>query len=216
MFPENKHLETYLVSNQKTKSSPSVANITVIQYIGIVAISIPISVAVSFTLFKRLVDFSPMFEMDPPRVNTIPTNLPTRPPEDQLPEEDSFPSELPVPTSPTVIPDRTDDSGKISSDSIPIIYIDGYWIRIPSSCNGFHAGGANFRASPSLDASVIKGVVPVGERVFLTGETTYGDEIIWHRALNEALLDRSIEYGALNFLVADQEGWIANCFVEQL
>lgn len=218
MFPEDKHLETYLVSNQKTTSSPPVANITVIQYFGIIAISIPISIAVSLTLFETLMDANSTFEFNFPRANTIPTDVPTRSPEEQLPEEqlpeESFPPGLPIPTGPTLTPEEPSDPGEISPDSVSTTYIDGYWIHIPSSCNGFLAGGANFRVSPSLDVSAIKGVVLVGDRVFLTGQIADGDGIIWYRAVNEAPLESSIEHGALNILAADQEGWIANCFVE--
>lgn len=217
MFPEDKHLETYLVSNQKDQSPQSVTNITVTQYIWMLAISIPITVAISLTLLERLLDFNlTLFEIENPfRIGINPDYVPPRPPGNP-PPEGPLPPNSPVLENPTVTPDIPRDPGEGSPRFIPPIYPDGYWIHIPSSCNGFYAGGGNFRANPSLDASVIKGVVPAGARVFLTGEKAHGDSIIWHRAINEALLERSIEHGALNFLTAEQEGWIANCFVEQL
>ena len=207
MFPDDKHLETYLVPNKKPEPSSPVADVVK------VAIYISIPVAISLTLFETLAEFN----FTPPRGvgNTVPNYVPTRSSEEPLSEDSSSP-DLSVPTGTTPIPDRPNEPGNISSESISTIYNDRRWIRIPPSCNGFHAEGANFRISPSLDASAIKGVVLVGERVFLTGETAYGHGIIWHRALNEALLKPSIEPGALNILVADQEGWIASCFAERL
>ena len=206
MFPENKHLETFLVPNKKDPDTPSPV---------VEAIKVAISITIPITLFRLLLDLSPTIEIDSPGVSAIPTNIPTEPSEEQPSEGPFFPNSS-DPTGLPVNPNGPNGTGEIPPDFSQETYLDGYWIRIPSSCNGFHADGANFRARPSLDVSAIKGVVLVGNLVFLTGETTHGDGIIWHRVFNESRLTSSMEHGALDILVAGQEGWIANCFVEHL
>jgi len=85
-------------------------------------------------------------------------------------------------------------------------------VRI-SHCNGLSIEGANFRAGPSRATTVIKGVIPVGESVFLTGSTTYGDGLYWYEAINESPLMPSMMPNAQNQIEANQRGWISACFV---
>lgn len=86
-------------------------------------------------------------------------------------------------------------------------------IDIPSQCNGFVAEGANFRDSPSLEPSAIKGAVRAGESVLLTGSERNGDGIIWYEAINESTLAFSAEPDAQNVTDPNQRGWIAKCFI---
>ncbi len=80
-------------------------------------------------------------------------------------------------------------------------------------CYGCSVEGANFRADPSMDASVIKGAVLRGEWVVLTGATVYRDGIVWYEVINESPLAHAIE--AVHYMPpAHQYGWIAGCFVE--
>ena len=217
MFPENKHLETFLVPNKEKPEPPS----PVVEAIR-VAISITIPITITLTLFETLAEF----DITSPEVPAIPNTVPT----ERSFEGPSSPN-TPDPTGslvnpdgpngsgeiPPVNPDGLNDLGEIPSDSLRRIYPNGHWIRIPAFCNGFHADAANFRVSPSLHVSAIKGIVLVGNRVFLTGERRMdidGNGITWYGAFNELPLTASEENIALNLLSSNQEGWIADCFVE--
>ena len=191
-----------------------------------VAISITIPVSITLTLFETLAEFN----YTSPGVPTIPTGILTEPSEAPPSEGPSSPN-TPGPTGPLANPAGPNGSGENPpansngpngpgenpSGSLQRIYPNGRWIRIPAFCNGFHADAANFRVSPSLHVSAIKGIVLVGNRVFLTGERRTdidGNGIIWYEAFNELPLESSEENVALNILSANQEGWIADCFVE--
>ena len=224
MFPEDKHLETFLVPNKKEESKPALSPLEVIQFF----IYVPITFTVAITLFESLLAFDPTIEIDSRGVISIPTSVPNDAPPEQPPEDEPSSQQLPddVPSSnpsvsenPTATPGGPNNPGPISSDSPPGTPISGRWIRIPSSCNGFYAEGANFRVRPSLDVSAIRGAVLAGDSVFLTGETETdidGNGITWYRALNELPLRRSadVENNAQHVLDANQEGWIAACFVD--
>ncbi|MEO1209205.1 MAG: hypothetical protein AAFX78_06655 [Cyanobacteria bacterium J06638_20] len=82
------------------------------------------------------------------------------------------------------------------------------------SCYG-HPSSANFRESPAHDDAAIKGTVPIGEWVYLTGETAVRDGIVWYEAVNYSPLAMSNNgYAASYQPQASQFGWIAACFVE--
>ncbi|MDX2211855.1 MAG: hypothetical protein SFY66_01075 [Oculatellaceae cyanobacterium bins.114] len=83
-----------------------------------------------------------------------------------------------------------------------------------NDCNGVYYAGANFRVEPALTPLVIRGVVPEGEWVTLTGKTDSADGIIWYQATNDSELEFSIEPGAQNRTQANQTGWIAACFLD--
>ena len=172
-----------------------------------------------------LVEFKPKVEFDPPEVAANPTGV-SNDSSSEEPPPDNFPSDPNVIESPGITSDGSNaprtippDSSQGTPDSSQGVPISGRWIRIPSSCNGFYAEGANFRVRPSLDVSAIRGAVLAGDSVFLTGETETdidGNGITWYRALNELPLRLSadVENNSQHVLDANQEGWIAACFVE--
>jgi hypothetical protein len=82
------------------------------------------------------------------------------------------------------------------------------------SCHG-HPSSAHFRAYPAHDAAAIKGIVPIGEWVYLTGEMVNGGGIRWYEAVNYSPLAMSNDGYATSYQPqASQFGWIAACFVE--
>lgn len=218
MFPEDKHLETFLVPNKEKPKPPS----PVAEAIRVV-ISIAIPVTITLTLFETLAEFN----VTPNRVPASPTGTITEPTEEPLSEDPFSPNPSGPPASPAgptgsgEVP-PANPAGSTGSDEIPPYFLqrtypNGRLIRIPEFCNGFRADAANFRISPSLHVSAIKGIVRVGNRVFLTSERRMdidGNGIIWYRAFNSSPLEKSQENGAFNDLSANQEGWIADCFVE--
>jgi len=79
-------------------------------------------------------------------------------------------------------------------------------------CHTVYPAAANFRAYPGLASHGIRGVVPHGEWVMLTGLSHHADGILWHQVVNQSRLWQSFEPGAFNQLDANQLGWVAGCF----
>ena len=83
-----------------------------------------------------------------------------------------------------------------------------------NSCHG-NLESANFRDYPAYESNAIKGAVPQGEWVALTGERTSSDGIRWYAAKNHSPLQLSEDGYPMNYRPeANQLGWIADCFVE--
>ena len=235
MIPEGHHLETRLKKDKSSapKRDPGIIVLRTI----VVSISVPLT----FTLFDTLLGFDAEINPD---INIdvqgrSPEGVPSRP--DLSPRDESGKIEDPVPNSSGAAgvsgnngsdfgenpetsdnPDAGSDSGSEPGRSSEESDLgdrspedsNKHWVQIPRYCNGLYAGSANFRASPSLSPSEIKGVVVVGQWVSLTGQTAYGDGILWHESVNQKALSSSIELEAQNQLNAGQLGWIAACFVD--
>lgn len=89
----------------------------------------------------------------------------------------------------------------------------GLAVRI-NQCNGSDYAGANFRGFLSLTPLSIRGVVPQGDWVVLTGITARTHDIFWYEAINQSALSRSNEpYAKEQKMDSNQKGWIAACFV---
>ena len=194
MFPEDKHLETYLVPNKKPE--PSSPNLTVVQFFQVTAISFSVSIALSLTLFDKLLDFSTQVNLQfPDRWSPV--------------EEGN--DNNPIPVSPH---DPTEQEAHGTQRYyLPIEYEAIKQILIANVCNGMATRGANFRTSPSLDAAAIQGVVLAGDPIQLTGHTVFADGVFWYEARNELPLAPSSEPQSRNQLDSHQVGWIADCFV---
>ena len=230
MIPEGHHLETRLKKDKSPapKRDPGV--------IVLRTIAVSVSVPLTFTLVDTLLGFDPEINIGVQERSA--EGVPARP--DLSPREelriigDSVPNsreESGTSEDSTRDIDENPESSESSdagsnqesepersleepdSDERPSENSDEHWVQIPQYCNGFHAGSANFRASPSLLPSEIKGVVIVGQWVSLTGQTAYGDGILWYESVNQKALNASAEPDARNQLNAGQPGWIAACFV---
>ncbi|MEL6385016.1 MAG: hypothetical protein AAFQ89_21650, partial [Cyanobacteria bacterium J06626_18] len=183
-------------------------------------LTLSFSIPISISLFE-----SPLFgeaRTDRPEdsVETTPNNPassgdslggggPTTPIEPRIPASPTTPVEPITPVPPTIPIEPT--------TPLPIenpIPAERTRIRIPQYCNGVLAGSANFRDWPALTPSAIRGVIPVGQWVSLTGKKVPSDGLFWYEAVNEAVLTPSVEPAAQNQLQANQLGWIADCFVE--
>ncbi|MGD1930725.1 MAG: hypothetical protein ACFB12_17615 [Leptolyngbyaceae cyanobacterium] len=230
MIPEGHHLETRLKKDKSSapKRGPGV--------IVLRTIAVSVSVPLTFTLVDTLLGFDPEInvgvqERSPEGVTARPDVLSR---EEFITIGDSVPnSSEESATSEDSILDIDENSG--SSENLdagsnqeseperPLAESDSderssensreHWVQIPRYCNGLYAGSANFRASPSLLPSEIKGVVIVGQWVSLTGQTAYGDGILWYESVNQTALNASAEPEARNQLNAGQPGWLAACFV---
>lgn len=195
MFPEDKHLETYLVPNKKPE--PSAPNLTVVQFFQVTAISFSVSVALSFTLFDKLLDLSPQVNVQLP---------------DRWPSVEEDNNNQPSPVAPKDPAEQTvHDTQRYY---LPIEYESIRQVLITNMCNGTVTGGANFRISPSLNAAAILGVVLAGDPVQLTGHTVFADGVFWYEARNELPLAVSSEPQSSNQLDSHQVGWVADCFVK--
>ncbi|MEM9818315.1 MAG: hypothetical protein AAF827_18160 [Cyanobacteria bacterium P01_D01_bin.6] len=208
MIPEGYYYETRQKPDPPSKSKKEpVADIVVK-----VTLALTITISIGITLsheFSEDVDTTP--PTVPTTIPTVPTTIPTvptTPPTDPTtpPTAPTAPPTAPTtpPTAPTTLP---------TVPTTPLTALPYTRISIPRYCNGHYAGSANFRSSPTLMPSAIKGVVPVGNYVLLTGEVLPGDGVHWHQAINESNLLRSNEPAAQNQLGAGQIGWIADCFV---
>ncbi|WP_448599379.1 hypothetical protein [Thermoleptolyngbya sp.] len=63
-------------------------------------------------------------------------------------------------------------------------------------CHTVYPAAANFRAYPGLASRGIRGVVPHGAWVMLTGLSHHADGILWHQVINQSRLWQSFEPGA--------------------
>ncbi|MEO1095858.1 MAG: hypothetical protein AAFX01_13265 [Cyanobacteria bacterium J06638_28] len=216
MFPEDKHLETYLRPNKKPDPSPD-PTIIIVRTIGIT-----ISLSVALTLFDALFDIDTLFNLDldtdnSPGIRINPDTVVNggQPPEtnpngagdeevENPPDENIDDDELPPanPNNPIIV-----------APNNPIVVAPNTRLRIPRYCNRAYAGSANFRSTPSLRPSAIRGLILVGEWISLTGRTAHGDGILWYEAINESNLLLSKEPNAQNQLNAGQLGWIADYFL---
>ncbi|RZM79186.1 hypothetical protein [Leptolyngbya iicbica] len=200
MIPPGHHLKTRLEKDAPSKPKPDLTFITVRTTIISISIALTISIPITIKLFESLLE-------------NLVINLGEQ-------SSDEIPDPLPEATPDTPPKVTLDSSPKVTLDPLPEVPPESSErfsqnrVCIPNSCNGKYAGSANFREAPSLSTLVIKGVIPVGECVFLTGNTAHGDNVIWHEAINETFLRRSLETAAKNQLSANQLGWIADCFIE--
>lgn len=210
MIPEGYYYKT----TQEKKPSPPPKETPVVKYI-LVSISIPIAL----TLFEKVFDLNIVFgepqarDEQPGNPDPTPVN-PDFPPNPPVPPDPNPP--VPPDPSPPVPPNPSPPVSPNPSPPIPPNPVKPNRICIPRYCNGHRAGSANFRSFPSLSSSAIRGVIPVGECVFLTGFSTTGDGILWYESINESLLTASLEFDAQNRLEVGQRGWIAACFIDQL
>ncbi|MBE9139013.1 hypothetical protein IQ254_17745 [Nodosilinea sp. LEGE 07088] len=201
IFPEDKHLEVYIHPNKGPERGPSPATIIFQSLI----ISIPISITLSLTLFEEIfnvdADFTAIFDRG---ANSGTDGLPINP-------------DLGFSSSPnsgsTYSWEDTDYAAPSMQDRVYGLPFEPYQIVIPPVCNGTSMAGASFRIQPSTVPTMIQGIVPAGQTVFLTGQSTYGDGIIWFQAVNESILAPSDNPDAENQTAINQLGWIQDCFV---
>ena len=115
-----------------------------------------------------------------------------------IPQTPAAVAPSPVPTSATPVQPVASDYSSYQAHRI-------------TSCGGQEAN-ANFRAYPSLNASVVLGAVRHGDLIYLTGRITSGDGVDWFEAIAPALFPVP-DPGAQNRTEPNQTGWIASCFV---
>ncbi|MFQ3618834.1 MAG: hypothetical protein SNJ57_17100 [Cyanobacteriota bacterium] len=120
----------------------------------------------------------------------------TLPPAEEIPVERY--DNLPPHQAPTFLP----ESSVVGRSLFQIV-----------ECHTVYPAAANFRAYPGLASHGIRGIVPHGEWVMLTGLRRYADGILWHQVVNQSRLWQSFEPGAFNQLEANQLGWVAGCFI---
>lgn len=235
LLEQDEYLKT--VSVKETKESGPDPIVQAVRFL-IISIGLTIPITLSFSLFKSLVGEESFEEiiraisnfLDPSANPAGPEDPPVADPNffpDSLEEEPSFPQD-PNGKNGLIDENNPGDIGQgletyhfppVPPDPIPPGPPDQTWtnrtrLQIPQYCNGAFAGGANFQDWPSMSPAAIRGVVPAGNWVVLTGGTAYGDGVIWYEAINETPLVWSIEPTAQNQTHANQLGWIANCFVE--
>lgn len=198
LFPEDKHLETYLKPN---KSDPP-PNSTPI-FVQALIFSFPISFAVSLSLIEEM-----MIELNYSPSSESGISVPSA--EHNFPVITDFPPYVSTPPVLQAIPSEDDTTGgAIVSNAL----LRPYKFPIPQLCNDSAITGANFQSQPTVADTATKGIIAAGNEVTLTGATAYGDGIIWFQAMNEFALTPSNQSEAQNQTEPYQIGWIADCFV---
>ena len=200
LFPEDKHLETYLKPN---KSAPP-PNSTPI-FVQALVFSFPISFAVSLSLIEEMMvelHYSPSSEsgISVPRA------------EHNFPVITDFTPHVSTPPVLQAIPSQNSTPG---GSTVSNALLNPYKFPIPQFCNDSAIAGANFQSHPTVADTATKGVIAAGNEVTLTGATAYGDGIIWFQAMNEFALTPVDQSEAQNQTEPYQIGWIADCFVRE-
>jgi hypothetical protein len=185
MLNYDNHMEVRLV---KDKEPPPPSNDAGKTFITITTISITVCLTLKVLLPDININPAIASNTTPPP-EELPTSWPDAPP----------PFDIGVPTDPGVFPDSSYRNG-------------GEFVQIVD-CNTVYPAAANFRAYPGLASHGIRGVVPHGEFVLLTGLVSYADGIVWHQVVNQSRLWLSFERGAFNQTDANQLGWVAGCFM---
>ncbi|BAU40686.1 hypothetical protein O77CONTIG1_00490 [Leptolyngbya sp. O-77] len=185
MLNYENHMEVRLV---KDKEPPPPSNDAGKAVVTITTISIAVSLALKVMLPDINLNPAIASPNTTPPVEDFPTEWPNNPP----------PS-VNAPSTPVPGPDATDRYGR------------GFFQIV--ECGTIYPAAANFRAYPGLANHGIRGVVPHGEWVLLTGLVSYADGILWHQVVNQSRLWPSFELGAFNQLDRNQLGWVAGCFV---
>lgn len=113
---------------------------------------------------------------------------------------------------------QRDQGGGTSSfrpDPTPVSNPSNHRRVLISQCYGVTPAGADFRDSPSQARGRIKGFVPAGDWVILTGLKEYDSEgTLWYEVMNESGLIHSATYYSSYQTQANQVGWIHSCFVD--
>ncbi|GAB4459599.1 MAG: hypothetical protein OHK0037_05310 [Elainellaceae cyanobacterium] len=186
MLNYDNHMEVRLV---KDKEPPPPSNDAGQTLITITTVSITVSLALKVLLPDININPAIAFPNTTPPPEEFSTGWPDSPPISGGGGQ----------TAPDVLPEYSYRNG-------------GEFVQIVD-CNTVYPAAANFRAYPGLASHGIRGVVPHGELVLLTGLVSYADGIVWHQVVNQSPLWQSFEPGAFNQIDANQLGWVAGCFM---
>lgn len=198
IFPQDEHLEVHRVPNESSPQPTIIveAPATVIAKATVISVSVFFSIPFTFQFLgiePEIIIDQFFFGQNSADTNS---NADLNEPTSSNNDRSSVPEGVDDPRPPNqILPSQIQSRISISQ------------------CHKFIVEGANFRSAPSLDSSVIKGIILAGQSVLLTGTTAYGDGLFWYEATNEFVLTPSIELNAQNQIDANQLGWIAACFV---